>query len=90
MPQSVLYLSKNEGGQGLIHLQSRVAAFRLKYIQRFLEGSENENWSLVASIIFKNFEGLGLDKSLFWMNIKKFSVYKLPIFYSKYGHFLKY
>lgn len=81
VPQSVLYLSKNEGGQGLIHLQSRVAAFRLKYIQRFLEGSENENWSLVASIIFKNFEGLGLDKSLFWMNLKKFSVSKLPIFY---------
>jgi len=35
VPQSVLYLPKNEGEQGLIHLQSRVAAFWLKYIQRF-------------------------------------------------------
>lgn len=81
VPQSVLFLSKNEGGQGLIHLQSRAAAFRLKYAQRFLESSVDQNWSLVASIIFKNFEGLGLDKSLFWMNLKKLSISKLPIFY---------
>lgn len=34
-------------------------------------------------LFFKNSEGLGLDKSLFWMNLKKFSVSKLPIFKSQ-------
>lgn len=30
--KSVLYLSKEEGGLGLIHLLSRTAVFRLQYI----------------------------------------------------------
>ncbi len=33
--QSVLYLSKDEGGQGLINVQSRIAAFRMCFIHRF-------------------------------------------------------
>ncbi len=74
-------MSKDEGGQGLIHLQSRAAAFRMKFVQRFIDTPVNENWSLAASIILKHFEGLDLDKSLFWMNPKKMSVFKLPIYY---------
>ncbi|KAF7647530.1 hypothetical protein LDENG_00171110 [Lucifuga dentata] len=35
VPQSRLFLLKEEGGQGLIHLASRVAIFRLQFIQRF-------------------------------------------------------
>ncbi len=34
VPHNVLYLPKEEGGQGLVHLQSRTAAFRLQFIQR--------------------------------------------------------
>lgn len=30
IPQSVLYLPKDEGGQGVVHLSSRGAAFRLQ------------------------------------------------------------
>lgn len=33
--QSVLYLSKDEGGQGLINVQSRIAAFRMRFIHSF-------------------------------------------------------
>ncbi|KAI3351100.1 hypothetical protein L3Q82_005669 [Scortum barcoo] len=34
LPQAVLFLPKEEGGQGLVHLASRCAAFRLQFIQR--------------------------------------------------------
>lgn len=34
--QSILYLPKEEGCQGLIHLASRGAVFHLKFIQRLL------------------------------------------------------
>uniref|UniRef100_A0A8C2FKM2 Reverse transcriptase domain-containing protein n=1 Tax=Cyprinus carpio TaxID=7962 RepID=A0A8C2FKM2_CYPCA len=37
VPQSVLYLPKDEGGHGLIHLQSRMAAFRLQFLKRLLD-----------------------------------------------------
>lgn len=40
LPQSVLYLPKEEGGQGMVHLQSRLSTFRLQFIQKFLKGSE--------------------------------------------------
>ena len=36
VPQSVLFLYKEEGGQGLVHLASRGAAFRIQFIQRLL------------------------------------------------------
>ena len=36
VPQAVLFLPKEEGGQGLIHIESRVAAFRLQFLQRYL------------------------------------------------------
>ncbi|KAI3352703.1 hypothetical protein L3Q82_020166, partial [Scortum barcoo] len=32
LPQAVLFLPKEEGGQGLVHLASRCAAFRLQFI----------------------------------------------------------
>ncbi|KAK3542561.1 hypothetical protein QTP86_030058, partial [Hemibagrus guttatus] len=36
--QSVLHVPKEEGGQGLVQLSSRAAAFRLQFIQRLLTG----------------------------------------------------
>ncbi|KAK3563431.1 hypothetical protein QTP86_028165 [Hemibagrus guttatus] len=38
IPQSILHLPKEEGGQGLVQLSSRAAAFRLQFIQRLLTG----------------------------------------------------
>ncbi len=35
VPQSVLCLPKEEGGHGLIHLKSRIAAFRLQFYKDF-------------------------------------------------------
>jgi len=44
-------LSKEAGGQGLIHLQSRIAAFRLQFVQRLLTVSDVFNWNAVAGLI---------------------------------------
>ncbi len=79
--QSVLYLSKDEGGQGLINVQSRTAAFRMRFIHRLLYGSCNSNWKAVACEILKSLGGLGLDKSLFLMDPQKVDTSGAPIFY---------
>ncbi len=52
IPQSVLFLPRGEGGQGLIHLPSRGAAFRLLFIQRYLTGPKDLVWRKVADVIF--------------------------------------
>ncbi|TWW62759.1 hypothetical protein D4764_04G0014060 [Takifugu flavidus] len=51
--QGVLYLPREEGGQGLIHLASRTAAFRMQFMQRFLTGPENLMWRDVARCVFR-------------------------------------
>ncbi|XP_067438538.1 LOW QUALITY PROTEIN: uncharacterized protein [Thunnus thynnus] len=51
IPQSVLFLAKDDGGQGLIHLASRGAVFRLQHIQRLLTGPADLVWRPVARAI---------------------------------------
>ncbi|KAK3570108.1 hypothetical protein QTP86_011293, partial [Hemibagrus guttatus] len=46
IPQSVLHLPKEEGGQGLVQLSSRAAAFRLQFIQRLLTGPRVLIWNV--------------------------------------------
>ncbi|KAK3553067.1 hypothetical protein QTP86_031169 [Hemibagrus guttatus] len=48
IPQSVLHLPKEEGGQGLVQLASRTAAFRLQFLQRLLTGPKDLIWRPVA------------------------------------------
>ena len=81
VPQSVLYLPKEEGGQGLIHLESRSAAFRLQHIQRYLTGSEEVVWKPLMSTILRSIDGLGLDASLFFMDCKCIHLSNLTPFY---------
>lgn len=79
--QNILYLPKEEGGQGLVHLQSRTATFRLQFLQRFLKNSENVSWRTVTSSILKSVQEMNLDKSLFLMDPKKIEISCLPVFY---------
>ncbi|KAL2096374.1 hypothetical protein ACEWY4_008522 [Coilia grayii] len=81
VPQSVLFLPKEEGGHGLIHVQSRAAAFRLQFIQQLLTGSTDTSWKSVACAILRTFNGLGFDRTLFWMDPNKMNLCKLPVFY---------
>lgn len=56
VPQSILFLPKEEGEQGLVHFQSRTAAFRLQFLQRLLSGSITLSWKVVACKILKILE----------------------------------
>lgn len=81
VPQSILFLPKEEGGHGLIHVQSRAAAFRLQFIQQLLKGPIDSPWKSVACAILQTFNGLGCDRTLFWMNPGKMNLCRLPVFY---------
>ncbi|KAK3539294.1 hypothetical protein QTP86_033724 [Hemibagrus guttatus] len=48
IPQSILHLPKEVGGQGLVQLSSRAAAFRLQFIQRLLTGPRDLVWRAAA------------------------------------------
>lgn len=41
IPQSVIFLPRDEGGQGLVDLVSREGAYRLQFIQRLLFGPKS-------------------------------------------------
>ncbi|KAL2076997.1 hypothetical protein ACEWY4_027414 [Coilia grayii] len=81
VPQSVLYLPKEEGGQGLVHLQSRTAAFRLQFVQRLLSGPVDSGWKSVACSILQTVGQGGMDKTLFLMNPNALNFNGLPVFY---------
>ena len=81
MPQGVLYLSREEGGQGLIHLASRTATFRLQFIKRFLTGPSDLVWRNVTSCILRDVSKLGLDTALFLTDSSFLKLNGLPPFY---------
>ncbi|KAK3544532.1 hypothetical protein QTP86_015263, partial [Hemibagrus guttatus] len=62
LPQSILYLPKEESGQGLIHLSSRTVAFHLCFVQKLLTGPENLSWRAAATGILHTVGGWGLDR----------------------------
>lgn len=92
VPQSVLFLPKEEGGQGLIHLPSRLATFRLQFIQRFLTGPASLVWRSIARIILQRADYIGLDSALFLVDSKRLRLNGLPSFYQGlfkcWGHFI--
>ncbi len=81
VPQSVLFLPKEEGGQGLVHLPSRHATFRLQFIQRFLTGPMDLVWRKMTEVILHTVDGLGLDAGLFLIDVKQLRLAGLPQFY---------
>ncbi len=68
----MLYLPKEEGGQGMVHLQSRLSTFRLQFIQKFLKGSEELVWRNDSKNNLQRVESLGLDAALFLMDSRIF------------------
>ncbi|KAK3510268.1 hypothetical protein QTP70_032587 [Hemibagrus guttatus] len=74
IPQSVLHLPKEEGGQGVVQLASRTAAFCLQFLQRLLTGPKDIIWRPVAHGLLHKVRGLGLDRTLFLMDTKTLDV----------------
>ena len=54
IPQDVLYLSKEEGGQGLVHLESRKGAFRIEFLKSLLYGPPDQTMEASCRIDFSS------------------------------------
>ncbi|KAK3541356.1 hypothetical protein QTP86_023072 [Hemibagrus guttatus] len=81
IPQSVLHLPKEEGGQGLVQLTSRAAAFRLQFIQRLLTGPRDLVWRAAASGLLRTVKRTGAGQSFVLMDTKMLDISGLPMFY---------
>ena len=81
VPQVILFLSKEDGGQGLINLACRRDTFRLQFIQRLLSASSTLAWRPLALGILREVSNLGLDIALFQMDTKQLALDGLSPFY---------
>lgn len=61
----VLLLAREDGGQGVIHLASATATFRLQFIQRYITGIPDLVWRVVTSCILRYANKVGFDDVLF-------------------------
>lgn len=77
---AVLYLPLNEGGQGLIDIGCRIAAFRLQAAQRLLYGKD-VSWAHVACGLLRRGGQLGLDRQLFLINLNDTVLVEITPFY---------
>lgn len=86
-PQSVLFIPREEGGHGLVRLQSRTVAYHLQFIQRLLTGDTQPNRKDIAYATLQTFGNLGLDKILFWLKVDLMTWSLCSIVISwRYGH----
>ena len=67
-----MYMSVYEGGQGLVELESRVAAFRLKAAQRLLYHTD-VGWREPSCVLLRRAGGLGLDRQLLLIRLERLS-----------------
>ncbi|KAK5858083.1 hypothetical protein PBY51_002254 [Eleginops maclovinus] len=81
VPQGVLFLPREEGGQGLVHLASRTATFRVQFLQRYLTGPADLVWRDASSCILRRVSNLGLDAALFLTDLTILKLSGLPPFY---------
>ncbi|MBN3292510.1 YTX2 protein, partial [Polypterus senegalus] len=79
--KGVLFLPLDEGGQGLIDITSRIAAFRLQTIQKLLYPVEQSQWMNLAVLFFKQARHMGLGKSLLLCHLDKIKTLQVPEFY---------
>ncbi|KAI4891759.1 hypothetical protein NFI96_005207 [Prochilodus magdalenae] len=78
---AVLYLPTHEGGQGLIDLESRVTAFRLKAVQRLLYRPDLP-WRETAHVLLRKAGNMGLDRHLFLLDTTGLDLSGLESFYA--------
>ncbi|KAJ3602351.1 hypothetical protein NHX12_030109 [Muraenolepis orangiensis] len=80
VPASVLYLPVAEGGQGLVDITARTAAFRLQAAQRLLYGA-SPSWLAMARLLLWRAGGFGFDKHLFLLKAPAYEITGLAPFY---------
>lgn len=75
------YIFKKRKGQSFVHLASRTAIFRLKFVQRYLTGPPDLVWRNVASCISRRLNNLGLDAPMFLTDVNFLKLSRMPRFY---------
>lgn len=80
LPQNVLYLPKEEGGQGVADLISRKVAFRLQFVKKFLY-NPNISWFVPACCLLSTVGGWGFRRNIFWTDCKSFHLKSISSFY---------
>ena len=81
VPRSVLFLPRDEGGQGLINLTSRQATYHLQFVQKLLRGLEDLVWRPLALAMLRRVNGMMIDNALFLMDHKTLDLNELSSFY---------
>lgn len=77
---AVLFLPVAEGGQGLIDICSRLTAFRLQTVQRFLY-QKQQLWTETASVLLRRVKNLAYDRHLFLLDLTAVDTSKTSCFY---------
>ncbi|MBN3292183.1 YTX2 protein, partial [Polypterus senegalus] len=79
--RSVLFQPLDEGGQCIIDVFGRVAAFRLQTLQELLYPSEHQPWMDFAQHFFDHIENLKFGKTLLLCQVNKFDMSDILDFY---------
>ena len=77
---AILYLPVQEGGQGLVDIAARIAAFRLQTVQRWLYRF-GLPWMDTACLLLRRAGRLGYDKHLFLLRPQSKDLTGLTPFY---------
>ena len=75
----ILYLRTSHGGLGLVHILSRLHAFRLRFIHDLYYDSHG--CFRIANVIFRKVYSFGYSKQLFLLMSVKYDVRNIPSFY---------
>ena len=76
----ILYLCKSQGGLGLVHILSRLHAFRLRFIHEYLYYDRHSCFR-IANVLFRRVYNFGYSKQLFLLMPVKYDVSNIPPFY---------
>ena len=68
------------GGQNLVHIPSRIMAFRLMAIKRLLF-CEVVPWRPLTNTLLRQMGGLDYDRELFLVDLKQLERARLPAFH---------
>jgi len=74
-----MYLPVEEGGQGLKHLASWKAAFRLQFVKKLLY--QNMSWTNIVFKLLSAVGKYGLKTDFFWTNSSKMGLKEISCFY---------
>lgn len=81
LPKELLFLPLDKGGQGLVHLESRIRTFRIQYAQSFMNYFAFHPCFSFSSYFLKQIHKLNYDYQIFSIQLDVQMIRNIPIFY---------